>query len=69
MSVSGSVSRPTVTVSDHHGTSTANQHALDVNNRQDGVIVDELLCFLMNKIDVLPPQSITDLMSYDLQRG
>ena len=36
-------------------------------NRQDGVIVDELLCFLANTIDVLPPQSIADicLTTYD----
>ena len=30
-------------------------------NRQDGIIVDELLCFLVNKIEVLPSQSIADL--------
>ena len=56
-----SVTVNTATASASDGTSTTNHHALDVSNRQDGVIVDELLCFLVNKIDVLPPQSIADL--------
>ena len=58
-SVTVTVNNATASASD--GTSTTNHHALDVSNRQDGVIVDELLCFLVNKIDVLPPQSIADL--------
>ena len=31
------------------------------DNEDHEVIVDELLCFLSNKIDVLPPQAIEDL--------
>ena len=31
------------------------------DNEDHEVIVDELLCFLSNKIDVLPPQTIADL--------
>ena len=38
-------------------------------NRQDSVIVDELLCFLANKIDVLPPQSIADLCRTTYDEG
>ena len=34
----------------------------DVSDKEDHkVIVDELLCFLCNKIDVLPPQTMADL--------
>ena len=38
-------------------------------SRQDSVIVDELLCFLANKIDVLPPQSIADLCRTTYDEG
>ena len=30
-------------------------------NTQDGVVIDELLCFACNKIDTLPPQTIVEL--------
>ena len=38
-------------------------------SRQDSVIVEELLCFLANKIDVLPPQSIADLCRTTYDEG
>ena len=31
------------------------------NDNNNGVIIDELLCFVQNKIDLLPPMSIGDL--------
>ena len=31
------------------------------DNEGNGVIVDELMCFLCNKIYILPPQTIADL--------
>ena len=37
-----------------------NNNMSDINEDHE-VIVDELLCFLSNKIDVLPPQTIADL--------
>ena len=40
-------------------TGTLNNNKSAVNN--NGVIIDELLCFVQNKIDILPPISIGDL--------
>ena len=40
-----------------------------VTDNNNGVIIDELLCFVQNKIDLLPPTAIADLCTATFQEG
>ena len=39
------------------------------NDNNNGVVIDELLCFVQNKIDLLPPTAIADLCTATFQDG
>ena len=39
------------------------------NDNNNGVVIDELLCFVQNKIDLLPPAAIADLCTATFQDG
>ena len=40
-----------------------------VTDNNNGLIIDELLCFVQNKIDLLPPTVIADLCASTFQEG
>ena len=39
------------------------------NDNNNGVVIDELLCFVQNEIDLLPPTAIADLCTATFQDG